>query len=98
MSKKLKTELEVAPVTVGNPQAAASLAIDQTHMEEFANAEDKSSLTQCHRPPKGVFFTVRPESAKPWKDRAFYFLLQMEGRDPFIVAPDIAKQKSDEDT
>jgi hypothetical protein len=45
-----------------------------------------------------VFFTVRPETARPYQDRAFYFLLQMEGRDPYIVAPDIAKQKQDEDT
>jgi hypothetical protein len=32
-----------------------------------------------------------------WRDRAFYFLLEMEGRDPFIVAPDIANQKKEED-
>jgi hypothetical protein len=49
------------------------------------------------KPPKGIFFTVRPETTKPWRDRAFYFLLEMEGRDPFIVAPDIANQKKEED-
>ena len=46
MSKKLTLglvdDLEM-PVTVGNPAAAASLAIDQSHMEEFANAEERSS-------------------------------------------------------
>ena len=36
--------------------------------------------------------------AQPWKNRAFYFLLQMDGRDPYIVAPAIAKQKTEEDT
>ena len=40
---------------------------------------------------------MRPETGKPWKNRAFYFLLQMEGRDPYIVAPAIAKQKKEED-
>ena len=35
----------IAPVTVGNPIAAADLAIDQSHLEEFANpaAEDLRS-------------------------------------------------------
>jgi hypothetical protein len=94
MAEKLKA----APVTVGNPLSAASLVIDQSHMEEFANAEDKSSVIECRRPPKGIFFTVRQETSKTWQDRAFYFLLQIEGRDPYIVAPDVAKQKQDEDT
>jgi hypothetical protein len=91
-------KLKAAPVTVGNPLSAASLVIDQSHMEEFANAEDKSSVIECRRPPKGIFFTVRQETSKTWQDRAFYFLLQIEGRDPYIVAPDVAKQKQDEDT
>jgi hypothetical protein len=89
---------KAAPVTVGNPLSAASLVIDQSHMEEFANAEEKSSVIECRRPPKGIFFTVRQETGKTWQDRAFYFLLQIEGRDPYIVAPDVAKQKQDEDT
>src|SRR5262249_4210384 len=62
------------------------------------SAEDKSSVVECRRPAKGIFFTVRPETSEPWKDRAFYFLLQIEGRDPYIVAPNIAKEKTDEDT
>jgi hypothetical protein len=93
-----KSELaEQLPISVGNPAAADSLAIDQSHMEEFANAEEKSPDVRFGKPPRGNYFTVRAETAKPWKDRAFYFLLEMEGRDPYIVAPDIAKQRADED-
>jgi hypothetical protein len=91
------TKETIVPITVGNPAAAASLAIDQSHMEEFANLEEQSSIVECKRPAKGIFFTVRPETTKPWQDRKFYFLLELEGRDPYLVAPDIAKQKSDED-
>ena len=54
-------------------------------------------MSECEKPPKGHYFTVRPEPVKPWKDRAFYFLLEIEGRDPYIVAPAIAKLKADED-
>ena len=89
-------ETKAAPITAGNPAAAASLAIDQSHMEEFASMEEKSSIVECQRPPKGIFFTVRSETTKP-RDRGFYFLLQIEGRDPYLVAPDIANQKTDED-
>jgi hypothetical protein len=95
---KPRKEPKPTSVTVGNPSAASSLSIDQSHLEEFASAEDKPSTVQCERPAKGVFFTVRAETSTPWKDRAFYYLLQMEGRDPLIVAPEIAKQKSEEDT
>jgi hypothetical protein len=92
------SKLKVAPVTVGNPVVAASLAIDQSHLEEFVSAEERSSVVECKRPPKGVFFTVRAETpGEPWKDRGFYFLLELEGRDPYIVAPAIAKEKQDED-
>jgi hypothetical protein len=89
----------IAPVTVGNPAAAAELAIDQSHMEDFANPEAKSSVVECGRPPKSVFFTVLAETSTPWRNRRYYFFLEVEGRDPYIVAPDIAKaKKSDEDT
>lgn len=84
---------KIAPITVGNPAAAASLAIDQAHLEELASPDAKSSVVECQRPTKGHFFTVRPGPEKPWKDRAFYFLLQLEGRDPYIVAPAIAARK-----
>jgi hypothetical protein len=93
----VRTELVTLPISVGNPMAADSLAIDQSHMEEFASAEEKSFDVRIEKPPKGHYFTVRAEPVKPWKDRAFYFLLEIEGRDPYIVAPAIAKQKADED-
>jgi hypothetical protein len=90
---------KIAPVTVGNPVAAASLAIDQEHLEELASPDAKSSVVECERPARGIFFTVRPEHETPWKDRRFYFVLQMEGRDPYIVAPAIANKKmGEEDT
>jgi hypothetical protein len=88
---------KIAPITVGNPAAAASLAIDQEHLEEFADPDARSSIVECRRPVKGIFFTARPELEKPWKDRAFYFVLELEGRDPYIVAPAIANQKKDEE-
>lgn len=84
-------------ISVGNPAAAASFAIDQSHMEDFANPGEKSSIVEVQRPPKGQFFTVQPETDKPWQNRAFYFLMELEGRDPLIVAPDIAKAKQDEE-
>ena len=91
-------KLKVAPITVGNPVAAASLSIDQSHLEEYTSAEEQSSIVECKRPPKGVYFTVRAETpGEPWKNRAFYFLLELEGRYPYIVAPAIAKVKEDED-
>jgi hypothetical protein len=90
-------ESTALPISVGNPMAADSLAIDQSHMEEFASAEEKSFDVRIDRPPKGHYFTVRAEPVKPWKDRAFYFLLEIEGRDSYIVAPAIAKLKADED-
>jgi hypothetical protein len=96
--RPVDNEIDIAPVTVGNPSAAADLAIDQAHLEEYAHPAAEDSVVECQRPPKGIFFTVRPETDKPWKDRAFYFLLQMDGRDPYIVAPSIAKEKTEEDT
>ena len=77
----------IAPVTVGNPLAAADLAIDQSHMEEFATDEEGPPDVTCAKPPKGTFFTVRAETSKPWRDREFYFLLELKDRDPYIVAP-----------
>jgi hypothetical protein len=91
----------IVPVTVGNPKAAASLAIDQSHLEELANPEVESSTVECQKPRKGQFFTVLPETSKPWKNRAFFFLLEIEGRDPYLRAPEIAKKKmadGEEDT
>jgi hypothetical protein len=90
---------KITPITVGNPASAASLAIDQKHLEELTDPDAKSSVVGCRRPAKGQFFTVRPEPEKPWKNRAFYFVLEIEGRDPYLVSPTIAeKKKKEEDT
>jgi hypothetical protein len=90
---------DIAPVTVGNPDAAADLAIDQEHLEEYVNSgsEGEPGDVVCERPPKGIFFTVPAEQGKPWQNRGFYWYLEMEGRDPYIVHPSIAEQKKDEE-
>jgi hypothetical protein len=98
ISTSVKGNGGIAPVTVGPPDEADDLAIDQAHLEEYANSGSESVVVECEKPTKGHFFTVRPETGKPYKDRAFYFLLQMEGRDPYLVAPKIAEQKKEEDT
>jgi hypothetical protein len=93
--RAVETSDTIVPITVGNPNAADDLAIDQTHLEEFATAgSETSAVVECRKPPKGVFFTARPDP----EDRGFYFLLQIEGRDPYLIAPAIAKQKQEEDT
>jgi hypothetical protein len=93
----VENEATATPINVGNPMDAASLAIDQSHLEEFASVEEKSDHVRCDKPPKGIYFTVRAEKTKQWKDRGFYYMLQIEGRDPYLVAPHIAKLKKDED-
>ena len=37
--RPVDNEIDIAPVTVGNPSAAADLAIDQSHLEEYASAD-----------------------------------------------------------
>ena len=96
--KQKLSDDNIVPITVGNPSKAASLAIDQSHLDEyFGGGGTESSVIQCSKPPKGVYFTVMPETTKPWKNRGFYWLLELEGRDPYFVTPDIADQKKDED-
>ena len=92
------TSTDIVPVTVGNPDEIDDLAIDQAHLEEYANPITELGVVECEKPAKGLFFTVPPETGKPYKNRGFYFLLQIEGRDPYLVAPKIAKQKTEEDT
>jgi hypothetical protein len=88
----------VVPITMGNPAKASALALDQSCLEEFfADPVAENSVVRCERPPKGVFFTVREEKETPWKDRAFYWLLSLEGRDPYIVSDSIKKQKAEEE-
>ena len=89
---------DIAPVTVGNPDEIDELQIDQAHLDEYANPGTESSVVECKRPPKGHYFTVRPDTDKPYKDRGIYFLLELEGRDPHLVTPKIAEQKKEEDT
>jgi hypothetical protein len=96
MTKPTSTE-KVVPITVGNPTSAASFIIDQSHMEDFTKAEEeKSSVVEVKRPPRGTYFTVpAEEEGKP--NCAFVFLLEIPGRDPYLVAPAIAKEHSEED-
>ena len=42
-------------------------------MEEFATAEEGPSEVTCAKPPKGMYFTVRAETGKPWQDRSVLF-------------------------
>jgi hypothetical protein len=92
-------EEPIAPITAGEADDAASLAIDQKHMEDYANADMKPGVVECRRPPKGQFFTVLPEEEGNWRNRAYYFLLEAEGRDPHLVAHSVAEaKKDDEDT
>lgn|SRR5262249_18055169 len=96
--KKNSGRDNVVPIAVGNPTKASALALDQSCLEEFfADPTAESSVVEYGRPAKGVFFTVRPEPQLPWKDRAFYWLLELKGRDPYIIADKIKKLKVDED-
>jgi hypothetical protein len=88
-----------APAIVGDPADAASMAIDQKHLEEFVDAESQSSVVESCKPPRGTFFTVMPEKAgEKWRNRAFFFLLEAPERDPCLVDASIAQAKKDEDT
>jgi hypothetical protein len=90
----------IAPVTVGDIADVAAFVIDQKSMEDYANADMQPGTVECRRPPKGAYFTVRPEP-DPQKlvDRGFFFVLEMEGRDPHLVTRPVAEvKKDDEDT
>ena len=47
----------ITPLSVGEVDDAASLAIDQKHMEDFASPDLEPGTVECLRPPKGAFFT-----------------------------------------
>jgi hypothetical protein len=85
------------PITVGNPFNAADFVIDQSHLEDFMDDDEGPAAVSCVRPPKGSFFTVHAEIGKPWQNRGFYFLLEVKDRAPYLVLPEIAKQKKEED-
>jgi hypothetical protein len=86
-----------APITVGEVVDAASLAIDQKHMEDYASFDMEPGAVECRRPPKGAYFTILPEAGGTWRNRAYYFVLETEGRDPHLVAHAIAEAKKDEE-
>ena len=86
------------PISVGNPLTAADLAIDQSHMEEFAT--DRGRPARCARAPSRRRASSSPCARRPasrGRTARFYFLLEMKDRDPYIVAPAIAKLKKEED-
>ena len=98
MTKPTSTE-KVVPITVGNPNptSIASFVIDQSHMEEFTKTEEeKSSVVEVKRPPRGTFFTI-PKEEKDKPNSLFVFLLELPGRDTYIVTPATANKHSDED-
>jgi len=96
VAKPTSTE-KVVPITVGNPSSIASFIIDQSHMEEFTKAEEaKSSTAKSERPPKGTYFTV-PKAEKDKPNSLYVFLLEMPGRETYLVNPETAKKHSDED-
>jgi len=88
---------KVVPITVGNPSSIASFVIDQSHMEEFTKTEEeKSSVVEVKRPPRATYFTVpKEEEGKP--NSLLVFLLELPGRETFIVTPPVANKHSDED-
>jgi hypothetical protein len=88
---------KVVPITVGNPNSIASFIIDQSHMEDYTQAADEKACTvNAERPPKGTYFTVpKAEEGKP--NSVFMFTLEIPGRDPYAVDPEVAKNHSDED-
>jgi hypothetical protein len=83
-------------VTAVNPSRASAFAIPQDHMQELlTEGGGTSSAVECRRPPKGHFFTVQSETGGVWENRGFYFLLEIEGRDAYLVDPRLAKEKLD---
>jgi hypothetical protein len=97
-SKPASTE-KVVPITVGNPNptSIASFIIDQSHMEDYTKAEEeKSSVVEVKRPPRGTYFTV-PKEEKDKPNSLFVFLLEIPGRETYLLTPAIAKKHSDED-
>jgi len=96
MTKPASTE-KVVPISVGDPSSIASFIIDQSHVEEFTKTEEeKSSVVKSERPPKGTFFTV-PKEEKNSPNSRLVFLLELPGRETYLLTPAIATEHSDED-
>src|SRR5262245_35049287 len=88
---------KIVPITVGNPTSISQFIVDQSHMEEFTKAEEeKSSVVEVKRPPRGAFFTV-PKEEKDKPNSLLLFLLEIPGRKPYVLTPAIANEHSDED-
>ena len=66
------------PISVGNPLTAADLAIDQSHMEEFATVEEGPAEVTCAKPPKGTSSPCARRRASPGRT-ALLFLAGDEG-------------------
>jgi len=66
-------------------------------MEDFTQAEEeKSSVVEAKRPPKGTCLTVlKEEEGKP--NSLLVFLMELPGRGTYLLTPAVAKKHSDED-
>ena len=79
------------PITVGEPTDAASLAIDQKHMEDYASSDLKPGVVECrpylrygcrHTRPQPWHFTI-PSTAHPRPDvRALFGAQRVAGTHP----------------
>ena len=97
MTNKPTSTEKVVPISVGNPTSISQFIVDQSHMEEFTKAEEeKSSVVEVKRPPRGAYFTVHEEEeGKP--NSRLLFLLEIPGCKPYVLTPAIANEHSDED-
>jgi hypothetical protein len=86
------------PLTVGSSDEVDEYAVDQAHLEDFLQEDEGPAEVVCARPPKGVYFTVLAETGKPYRNRGVYYLLELEGSDPFLVSPAVAEKRREEDT
>jgi hypothetical protein len=81
----------ITPITVGEPTDAASLAIDQKHMEDYASSDLKPGVVECrpylrygcrHTRPQPWHFTI-PSTAHPRPDvRALFGAQRVAGTHP----------------
>jgi hypothetical protein len=73
------------PITVGNPTRRRSS--DRSVPLKNSRALHRSPRSSAGGRP-GASSSPRRETSKPWENRAFYFVLSMEGRDPSSSRPD----------
>ena len=72
-----------------------SLLISRTWKTSRRSRKDRPRSPAAAR-RRVLFFTVFQETGTPWENRRFYFMMEVPGRDPFLVHPTIAKQKKAE--